>query len=393
MTDLRLTPLEVASGVVLGLHEPTPDLYVHDEGLSARDALEAAVQEGLLRAPCLVAFSGGRDSSTLLGMAVGVARRERLDLPIPVTLRFPKVDTADETHWQEQLIRHFGLTQWMRIELDDQLDLVGPYAEPVLLRHGLLWPANAHFLIPMLERASGGSLITGVFGDEIFSQLPRLVRVRQVLAGDRRPEMRDLLRVGLAASPAWVRREVLSRRSPETDPIPGWLRPGARRLVKLAMADEEAVRPLRWSSELGHFWRGRYTQLLRQTLSLFSADHDCRVIAPFGEPGFLAAFARTGGFVGFHDRTESLAAVAGDLLPEQVLHRRTKATFTEVFLNRHAAHFAADWDGGGLEDELVDPELVRWVWLGDSDRLPESVLPQDFRSAHLLQAAWLARLR
>ncbi|MGH8935452.1 MAG: asparagine synthase-related protein [Acidimicrobiia bacterium] len=391
MTELRLTPLEVASGLVVGTDRTAPALPVPEPRVTPRGALEETVREGLFRPPCLVAFSGGRDSSALLALAVGVARREGLDLPLPVTLRFPDVDTAQEGEWQEQVVRHLGLTEWVRLEFADQLDLVGPYAEGILLRHGLVWPANAHFLVPILEQAPGGSLITGVFGDEVFSQLPRLVRVREVLAGREPPRLRDILRTGLAMAPPWMRRRVLSRRRLETDAIPGWLRPGVRRLVGLALAREEAAHPLRWSRELHRFWRQRYTRLLRHTLRLLSADHQCKVIAPFGDPGFLAAFARAGGFAGFHDRTEALAAVAGKLLPRRVLERPTKATFTGTFLSRHTDRFAAGWDGAGVEGTLVDPELVRRVWLGDSDRLPPGVIPRDFRSAHLLQAAWLAR--
>ncbi|MGH9052444.1 MAG: asparagine synthase-related protein [Acidimicrobiia bacterium] len=389
--ELRLTPLEVASGLVVGTDRSASPLTAPEQGVTPRGALERAVREGLLRAPCLVSFSGGRDSSTMLALAVGVARREGLDLPVPVSLRFPDVDSAQEGEWQEQVVRHLGLTEWVRLAFDDQLDLVGPYAEGVLLRHGLVWPANAHFLVPLLEQAPGGSLITGVFGDEVFSQLTRLVRVREVLARRRPPQVRDILRIGLAMAPPWVRRPILSRRRLEGDAVPGWLRPAARRLVEGALSKEEAGHPLPWSSELHRFWRQRYTQLLRQTLRLLSADHRCQVIAPFGDPGFLAAFARAGGFAGFHDRTEALAAVAGKLLPRRVLERPTKATFTGTFLSRHTDRFAAGWDGAGVEGTLVDPELVRRVWLGDSDRLPPGVIPRDFRSAHLLQAAWLAR--
>ena len=38
----------------------------------------------------------------------------------------------------------------------DELDSVGPVAQAVLRRHGPLWPFNAHFHMPLLERASGG---------------------------------------------------------------------------------------------------------------------------------------------------------------------------------------------------------------------------------------------
>ena len=54
-----------------------------------RAAFEAAILPGLRRSPCLVSFSGGRDSSAVLATATAVARREGLPLPVPITHRFP----------------------------------------------------------------------------------------------------------------------------------------------------------------------------------------------------------------------------------------------------------------------------------------------------------------
>ncbi len=57
----RLTPLEIASGMVLAPSRPRrlPRL---GPGATPRSAFEAAILRALRRPPCLVSFSGGRDS-------------------------------------------------------------------------------------------------------------------------------------------------------------------------------------------------------------------------------------------------------------------------------------------------------------------------------------------
>ena len=103
----------------------------------------------------MVSFSGGRDSSAVLAGAVNLARREGLPPPIPVTNVFPDVREADEHQWQQHVVRHLGLTEWVRLEHTDEAHLLGPYAQRVMLRHGLAWPFNVHFHLPLLDAAQG----------------------------------------------------------------------------------------------------------------------------------------------------------------------------------------------------------------------------------------------
>ncbi|NUT56362.1 MAG: hypothetical protein HOQ03_10310 [Thermoleophilia bacterium] len=148
-----LTPLELASGLVLGGDEPDRSAPVDPD---PRSAIEHAVLEPLRRGPCLVSFSGGRDSSAVLAVAAAVARREGLPLPVPATLRFPNAAASAETEWQEQVVAHLGLEEWVRLERTDELDCVGPVATECLERHGVLWPSNAHVHAPLFARARGG---------------------------------------------------------------------------------------------------------------------------------------------------------------------------------------------------------------------------------------------
>ena len=100
-----LSPIEIASGLVLGNTQPLEPARAADP----RAAMERALLAPLRRGPCLVSFSGGRDSSAVLAVATAVARREGLQPPIPATLRFPSAADSAETEWQEGVIAHLGL--------------------------------------------------------------------------------------------------------------------------------------------------------------------------------------------------------------------------------------------------------------------------------------------
>jgi asparagine synthase (glutamine-hydrolysing) len=65
-------------------------------------------------------------------------------------------------------VRALPVTDWIRLPADDDLDFVGPVATDVLRRHGLLHPANAYFHAPLLREAAGGTLLTGVGGDQVL---------------------------------------------------------------------------------------------------------------------------------------------------------------------------------------------------------------------------------
>jgi asparagine synthase (glutamine-hydrolysing) len=144
LTPARLTELEVASGLVLGPDPATPALRLPEEPLHPVRALELALLPALLRPPCLVSFSGGRDSSVVLAVSARLARREGLDLPVPVTFRYPTAPETNESEWQEMIVRRLALPEWRCRDVGDELDLLGPVAQRVLLRHGVLYPPNVH---------------------------------------------------------------------------------------------------------------------------------------------------------------------------------------------------------------------------------------------------------
>ena len=140
MTIEALSPYDIATGFPLDPDPRTrrPYGFVHPVPscagpiADALGVLEDLVVRALRRPPCFVHFSGGRDSSALLAVAAKAARSHGLDLPIPLTVRFPNIDEAQEDRWQELVIRHLELTEWLKMDVEDTADLLAPPAVEVL---------------------------------------------------------------------------------------------------------------------------------------------------------------------------------------------------------------------------------------------------------------------
>jgi asparagine synthase (glutamine-hydrolysing) len=377
--DVELTPLEIASGLLLGSSRTAVDLAHRDASRSSRAALEDAIRPALQRPPCLVSFSGGRDSSAVLAVAAHVARREGLAPPVAFTLRFPGAPDSDEAEWQERVISHLRLDDWVRRDLDDELDCIGFYARAAINRHGLLWPFNAHFVAPAAEAANGGSVLTGAGGDQIFA-FSRLERHRDLLARHVRPRPRDALRLAYMLGPAPLRRAVVRRRT--TDPLElPWLRPAAKRAVAAAIAANDASEPVRTREHLRWILGLRALRVGVACFELVARDYGASLGTPLLEPGFAATLTREPGRSFYMDRTRAMRALVGDLLPADVCERTSKAVFQDPFWNRHARAFVEHWDGRGVDEALVDADALRDYW-----RSPEPVA----QSMTLLQSAWLA---
>ena len=374
---LPLSALEQATGLIAGPHPDLPDLPAAGSR-PARAVFEDIVLEGLGRPPCVVSFSGGRDSSAVLATAVSVARREGLPLPVPVTLRFPGVASTEETDWQELVVAHLGVTDWERIVLTSEVDWLGELARAGLVRHGLLWPPNAHFHVPMFRTARGGTLLTGLDGDGLLGGW-RWERPQSVLARRSSPRPRDMLRVGLALAPGPVRRAAMHRR--RLPPV-SWLQPAAQRAFARHWVEESAAEPRRWDDRMVWYGRRRYLHLARHSLALLAADEGCEARHPLSDPRFVAVLAHDGGAAGWGNRTETMAALFGDLLPGALIERRRKAEFGRAFWQKEARRFAETWDGSGVDHSLLDADRLRQAWTAENPV---------FASITPLQGAWLAR--
>jgi asparagine synthase (glutamine-hydrolysing) len=368
-----MTLLEAAAGTPIGLG---PASALPETTLTPLQALEAAVDEAVRRPPCHVAFSGGQDSSLVLAAAARAAARAAAPPPVAVTLRFPAHDRTNEDHWQALVLEHLGLGEQVVIEVGNDLDLVGPAATAELLRRGVVYPANAHSLAPLVEAAAGGTLLVGLGGDELLAG-HRWTRLNDVLARRRRPTPRDAVRGAVGALPGRLRGPVLARRFVK---LPSWLRPDAARRMRTALR-EEANEPVRFDLSVEHAARVRTPVVVREGLARLGGAATS-VEAPLLDPRFVSALARAGGGRGFGDRVAVMHAVAGSALPVALLDRRDKARFEGVFFGERARRFAETWSGEGVDEDLVDHAELRRTWL---EPWP------DFRSALLLQLAWRSR--
>jgi asparagine synthetase B (glutamine-hydrolysing) len=377
-TPFELSRLETVVGCALGGREGSVP-RVGRTDLSPVAALALAVERTLDGRPPAIAFSGGRDSSLLLAVASLVCRRAGIEPPLPVTLCMPgPVAEADEGEWQKLVLDHLHIRDWHRIQISEELDLIGPYARRHLLSEGLLFPANAHSVLPMLEAAGERCLIVGLGGDELLS--PQQWRpVHDLLSRRRGPQRRDLRRLAFGALPRSIRGLLRPTRAEDLAQMK-WLRPETRRRLG-HVANRGFEEPVRWDAAIRHVAARRDVMLPFRAMQRLAQASGHRVEAPLLDPGFVCAFARAGGHGGWGGRTATMNALARSLLPADVVGRRTKAYFNRVFFGEKSHAFAADWSGRGVDETLVDPDALRREWLLE--------IP-DFRTSLLLQSAWLA---
>jgi len=274
------------------------------------------------------------------------------------------------------VLDHLAVGDRVVVEASKDLDFVGPVATAELERRGVLFPANSHSLAPLVEQASGGSLLVGLGGDELLGG-HRWTTLNDALARRRRPRARDAVRLALAALPAGLRRLVLARRS-SFEP-PEWLTSTAAERLR-ALESRGTIEPVRFDCAVRWAARQRITVVAAESLTTLSEAADVNVSAPLLDPRFIAALARAGGARGFGGRAATMRALAGAALPDAILAGGDKALFNATFFGEVTRRFARDWSGRGVDTELVDTEALRRAWLEEDP---------DFRSALLLQIAWL----
>lgn len=366
----RPTPRETAWAWLPGLVDAPSGRRTAAEPL---DVLTSLIADRAGDRQVYVTFSGGRDSSAVLAAACRAAARAGTPAPIPVTFVYPGVAEADESDWQRAVVDHLGLRDWWRLPVTTENDLLGPVAQDSLRRHGLLWPATMHARGPLLEQCAGGVVLTGEGGDEVFGAR----RIRALRRTARQPfAPGSPRRAALAAvSPAAVRR----RRLRMTMAMP-WLRPAAYDELVERIGADDLAEPLGFGGSLRWVARRRSVTEFFRTYSALAAEHDTAVAHPLLDPTFLAAVARRHP-TGFSSRTEGMRAVFGGELPDAVLARTSKATFTLAYLGEATREFARDWDGSGVPHDLVDAEALRTAWVSERPPGPTGLL---------LQSAWLA---
>jgi hypothetical protein len=378
----HLTGLELATGIVSGEgpNDIGPLVNEHPTPLAA---LEDILAEALVKEPCFITFTGGRDSSAMLAVALRVARTRGLTVPTPLTMVFPHVRSSDETSWQELLLDYLGLdrSQWERIEIGEgELDLVGPVATEMLSRHGLLYPPNALLAIPVIKHVGAATVVTGLEGDGLLGGW-RPAYFADLIARRRKLHLDELASNAYQLTIRQIRHRVIRRRAL---PMP-WLTPRAYDQFRNAWAHEKVTAPRRWDSWV-HWWANRrYLGFLTDSFGILGGEHGTRPVHPLMDPRFLGALAKAGGVTGIGDRQALMHAIFGDVLPQRVLDRRTKAaTFTELVWGPQSREFSARWDGRGVDPTYVDAERLKTVWT----RLEPTAVPDELTSL-LLQSVWL----
>jgi asparagine synthase (glutamine-hydrolysing) len=307
-----------------------------------------------------------------------LAAREGLELPIPFTRRYPGLPEANEDEWQEVVIRHVGVNEWVRHDKVDEVDLLGPIATASLRRRGLLWPPLAHTRQTELELARGGSLLSGEGGDEVLGPR-RLTPLRQLLGRSLPVSRPNLRQVGLELAPRSIRRERYRRRF--TRAGFNWLREDVREAFVRTLATEAAADPLSWGQAARRHPHIRGIRIAMETLDLLATEATVVRANPLLSPGFLAALSSMGGRLGFTDRTTALRILFSGLLPEAVLTRTTKCRFNRAVFGQHSRSFVERWTGDGVDPELVDADVLRQMWSAEE---PHAL------TFPLLQSCWLA---
>lgn len=346
--------VELAAGIPLGV-EPTA-LRLPAEHRSAREQIEQSIEAALAsdRQP-YVCFSGGRDSSAVLALATHVARRVGAALPVPITLRFPDHPETDEREWQELVVRHLDLDEWIVLERPDA-DVLAPAITSLLDEWGLFYPAQIGSYLPVLQAAAGGVVFSGEGGDESLGGW-RCRAVHHPWSWGPRQAVRELSVAAVAHGPSPLRRWYVQR----TGALP-WLTALGRSAVVAAMTQRSEAEPVRWSGYLAWAFARRSWHIARSTLDRVSQRHDCQLVHPLAEPAFMAALRHEWGWRGPDDRTEAMGRLVGDLLPAAIIEREDKAVLAPLFIGERSRAFIDEWDGTGLDAEFVDIDALRQTW-------------------------------
>jgi hypothetical protein len=371
-----MSDLEKSTGLVLGLDRHNRNRRSHT-ALDPIEALESAIMPALLRPPCLVSFSGGLDSSLMLGVALNLARREGFAEPIPATYRVLGATLGDEAEWQDSVARELGVSDRIVLTFTNELDVVGPFAIDVLRRHGVLFPFNAHGHLPLIREARGGSILTGAGGDELFS-LPSRARAVWVMKGRASLRRRDPLQVAFAGLPAPLRTPFIRRRFPASFQ---WLTASANDRFKREWAAAAARQPARWDTSRRWLLRRRYLRILQETLALLGGDEGTALHNPYLDPAVVESVARAGGPLGWRTRNDAIGAIFDSLVPASVAGRTSKASGNEMFFSEHSRAFVARWDGQGINPDMVDAARLRQEWASTNP---------DPHTLSLIQTTWLA---
>lgn len=355
--------------------EERPAPFAASEKISGRHVLEELFLAALDGPdPCFVMFSGGRDSSAMLAIGVHVARREGLPEPVPVIARHRHVPESDETAWQEMVLEHLGISNPIVRELDGEQQVLGDIARFNLRRHGLLWPESMQMQGAVFAGLGPGALVTGEGGDFIIDGL-RMGEMRSPFHRGR-PHRREVRRAWRAARPRSI-----DRWAKPPDYSPTWLTGPGRETFHHAVS-RLSGRRFRWDRQVAEIMASPASLVVLDNLDGVVREYGLVPHRTIGHPRFVQAWARDGGPFGFTSRTAAFRFLVGDLLPDAVTGRTSKASFNGARWGAEEDEFARQWDGSGIDPEWVDRDALRADWLS-----PDRHAAADY----LVHVAWCAQ--
>lgn len=160
-----------------------------------------------------------------------------------------------------------------------------------------------------------------------------------------------------------------------------WLTPDGQDAFLGALSIDAAAEPLDWRKAVRRHPHTRAVSVAMETLGILAEDVDVMRIDPLLNAGFLDAVCREGGRKGFVDRTAASRHLFGAVLPDSVLSRSTKARFNRAVFGEQSRAFVEQWDGTGVDTDLVDVQRLRDEWAADA---PHAL------TFPLLQSCWLS---
>ncbi len=320
-----------------------------------------------------VLFSGGRDSSAILALAVTIARRVGAPDPIPVTVVHPDAPFSDESDWQDLVLEHLNVRERIVLEFRGEQSLLSDTARSGLTAHGLLWPPALQLHGAIYTNLAPGVVLSGEGGDLVIEGR----RITPLVEAISNAWLRTSLREGVALARRDSARPDLASALLAASP---WLTPaGRQRLPEVIHATAE---PLAWNRALRVLVDARPASIARANFSAVMRSHGHIPISPFDDERFFLSLEHAGGVLGFGRRTQMMRALFHDLLPDAILSRTTKAAFNETRWLEPEREFARSWTGDGVDHELIDGERLRDEWLSET---PST------HSAINLHASWLAQ--
>ena len=377
-----LTSIELATGIVLG----------SGSGPRPRCPLRRPVTRPSARSSASACRAGPRPVLRELLRRAGTRRRcSPRPRPPPAapdsrrrsrsTNRFPTCAHTDETRWQELVVAHLGLDDWVRLELTDELDVVGEIATRGLARHGA--PVALQRPLPRaaarggrrrhapdrdrrrrgprqlaLGACGGGRVRCGARRGTGPSSPRAPVRARARAAGHHRPARP----ASLPLAPPPTRRARSCGRGPR-------IRRSSRRGSAPACA--------RSHGEPAHRAGPRELRSAGGRRRCGRRPSPPRSAVPRG-----ARRRRRPGF-GWTDRGDAMEALFRRALPAPLLRRATKARFDGAFWGPESRALARSWDGEAADPAVVDPGALTREWAKQEP---------DAHTYLLLQATWLERV-